>query len=739
MVLLSRWKYAYSSASSHCPVSYVFCSVPQRECRAFEDSGMSLEAYTLHNPQSPFAQMLSIEEQQQQLRGLTNTVIKRLLPPADIASPLVCILLKELLSTHLFGNILESCSDPDFINSQIIDHLSEQENTMEESMNPTLGDLDGFRSVVEKATEEAIALEDHSPSPIQELPQELPPAPHPASPPCTPRPQRSAKTNVGYTKEGTTRPSSTTATIEHTSPGSHDEVSSRPTVDTSIKTRSEEEEAAAESPMLYPRGTVLFSVMDISERRASTGLPDKNKLAFIIQIERPAMHGQPGSEGGGYVITRNYTDFEVFQSIMAAKHPKHVARLNLRLPLDASRSWLKSATTAPTNDAEAMSRSLEKYLHTVVQDSELGRDQTITAFLRKERRNDQDADSLTFADEYRDQINAYAALAEKQTHASPTSGVGRAMSLFSRGPARHQPTTTTADAGALDPLHPEDATTTTTTSTHSPTEPSKRWFKRKSTREGSISSLWSSNSSSKEDTEDEHDFKEFQESTIPEESDTSPSVSSMTTSLETLPTAATTPLKINPAIVPTPSPEAPISLEASTPADKPRKKTSLSAVDVELLIETTFALVVEIFDLTRTNNKAWMRRSLLNLLREIVRRSYTEIIAKGYDDYMNEYLSPDAIAQLIDKINDQYWPTENNDNSKKSSSSSRSIEEKEKCRRQARMMLMNRAIPGGLRQLIGDQNCSAAMDRLWRRCQNPELNRILMLQILERIMRPIFV
>ncbi|KAG1060374.1 hypothetical protein G6F42_027999 [Rhizopus arrhizus] len=179
--------------------------------------------------------------------------------------------------------------------------------------------------------------------------------------------------------------------------------------------------------------------------------------------------------------------------------------------------------------------------------------------------------------------------------------------------------------------------------------------------------------------------------------------------------------------------------------DKPKRQNTplsinnnkaLSSMDVELLIETTYALVVEIFNLTSSNNKAWMRRSILNLLREIVRRSYAQFISEQYSDFIEEYMSPDAIVGMLNQLGEQFWP-EGKWMLDGKEQVERTEQDKEKSKQLARTMLMNEMIPNAVRQLIGDQNCNTAMDRIWARCQDPNLNRVLILQVLERIIKPI--
>lgn len=544
-----------------------------------------MDQYILENPQSPFSQLLSKEEQHRQLRTLSQTFLKRTLPAQDRDSSLLMSLFKELLATFVFGSILDNLSDPDVLNCWIIELLSEKNNkTTEAIASAVLAD-----NVLLSKEEEQ-----HSPS-------------YQVTPPSTPEPvhhhhQRSNTNSAG---------------------------------------------------MVFSPGSVHFTIMDISApQQQETGYPDKTELVYIIQIERPAMEDHAGSEGGGYVITRTYLDFETFNAILYARHYKRATKLQLRLPLEPPKSWLKTASSQQKKfPLDAVSQALEKYIDAVVQDVELGTDPIILPFLRKERRSEIGSGGtvVSFSQEFKDEA---AIILEN----------GKSKSLFSRN-----------SIGSL-----------------KSDEGSEPWFNLK-TRNGSISSLSPTD-------EDE-----------------------MTTTTTTF------------------EPEEMVE-SASSPTIKRRNtpihNKALSAMDVELLIETTYALIVEIFNLTSTNNKAWMRRSILNLLREIVRRTYAEFISEQYSDFVNEYMSPDAIVNLLNKLGDEFWP-EGKWMLDAKEQTKRTEEDKEKSRELARSMLMTQMIPTTVRQLIGDQNCNTAMDRIWARLQDTELNRVLILQVIERIVKPI--
>ncbi|KAG1063398.1 hypothetical protein G6F42_027220 [Rhizopus arrhizus] len=199
--------------------------------------------------------------------------------------------------------------------------------------------------------------------------------------------------------------------------------------------------------MIFSRGSVNFTIMDISAPQPTDQPLNKTELVYIVQIERPAMEDHAGYEGGGYVITRSYADFECFNAILHARHAKRTTKLQLKLPLDTTtKSWLKKSSTQQKKKVslEAVGAALEKYIDTVVQDEELGTDQIILPFLRKERRAEiTDGTVTSFAEEYKDEVAAAAAAAAataaatSNTTTSDTASTssGRSRSLFSRNSA----------------------------------------------------------------------------------------------------------------------------------------------------------------------------------------------------------------------------------------------------------------------------------------------------------------
>jgi len=175
---------------------------------------------------------------------------------------------------------------------------------------------------------------------------------------------------------------------------------------------------------------------------------------------------------------------------------------------------------------------------------------------------------------------------------------------------------------------------------------------------------------------------------------------------------------------------------SNIPQDSQKAQNShkkLNSIEVELLIETTFALITEIFQLTEANQNAWLRRTALNLLREVIRRSYAEVISQQFVKYMEEYARTAYFTTLIGSMTEKFWPN----GEWATAVAVRTPEEKIATKNLARELLKTRGVPSGARQLIGELNCVDAMERLWSRCQDVDLNRVLGVQLLERTLRPL--
>ncbi|KAI8997525.1 PXA domain-containing protein [Pilobolus umbonatus] len=659
--------------------------IHMRECRDYENSNESMDDYVARNPQSPFAQLLNKEDQHRLLLNLSQSFLKRTLPPSDKESTLLLSLFKELLASFVFGSVVDTISNPDFLNCWIVNLLSDADKA--EIISPqNIDQLIHELGNTDNDHEDVYSL----PSPKQSMIIE-------------------PIINVASEDDNDSDQSNKSDSTEQvTPPGTPESIKLYYNPKEDCTQISASSNKGDQPGMIFSHGSVNFTVMDISTTSYKEHPIDKSSLVYIIQIERAAIDEHASSEGGGYVITRSYIDFENFNTILHARHPRRTAKLQLKLPLDTPRSWLKS-TTQPKKrwSMDSMCHSLEHYIDLVAKDSELGADSIIATFLRKERRSEvgQGGVVLSFTEECKEELATISnnIVMESSNSSGSFTRPNRSRSLFSRNNNSH------SNLVSLSSMTPKFNADTSDDKANSSNESdsitdNKRWFAGRITREGSVSSIKSAFS--------KDDVLPISSPPIDEKAEYGLDKSKHE---DDPPTKQHTPLK---------------RTHTHT------RNKALSSMDVELLIETTYSLIVEIFNLTPSNNKAWMRRSILNLLREIVRRSYVQFISEQYNDFVNENMSPDAIVSRLNQLGEQLWP-EGKWMYEKEQATSRTERDKEYSKQQARVMLMNRVIPSTVRQLIGDQNSNTAMDRIWARCQDPNLNRVLVLQILERIVKPI--
>ncbi|KAG2177712.1 hypothetical protein INT44_008226 [Umbelopsis vinacea] len=667
--------------------------IHMREYREFEDSQLDLHEFTRRNPSSPFSQLLSRDEQHQQLRELGYSFIQKMVPKEDLTSPIVAAFFKEVFASYALESALSLLCDPDYLNLCIVDVLNDAVEGSDEinGADNDLSHLEGFRSVVEKAAEDAMATKNESVGSIKVA--ETKPKNRPVE-----VEGRISRTIPKDDDQLVVRTSTSSSTLNEGSPtdglypqdspksanGEQKWTSNRNSID-STKTSSLRSSTTLQPsspvikeqlPMLFEKGTASFSIMDISPNDAGEKI-DSAALLYFVQIERSASNEKRQSEGGGYILTRTYDNFVTLHSVLSARHPKVVSKLSLKLPLDQGRSWRSSR--AQQNNRDAICQSLERYLHTVTDNEILGHEKSVHVFFRKEQSTNEDIDTI-------DTMSNQPAPEEE-------SVVSKARNYFS---------------GSSASLNSEDDREAVTSQQMSPRSQYSRWINKKAQRPSSLK-----------------DLGENEGPTSRQQASENVAVTKMTAMEATLVTKEdeqSTGVKH--------------SDGSSTPQDNQKAQNThkkLNSIEVELLIETTFALITEIFQLTEANQNAWLRRTALNLLREVIRRSYAEVISQQFVKYMEEYARTSYFTTLVGSITESFWPK----GEWATSVALRTPEEKAATKTLARELLKTRGVPSGARQLIGEVNCVDAMERLWSRCQDVDLNRVLGVQILERTLRPL--
>ncbi|TPX56108.1 hypothetical protein PhCBS80983_g04783 [Powellomyces hirtus] len=98
-----------------------------REYRALEASTLGLAEYQNRNPKSPFNAHRNRDDVISHLRVISMLLAVELLPRADKSSPVVFEFANEILATSVLLPIVEMCSDPDWINQQLVSYLKRKQ------------------------------------------------------------------------------------------------------------------------------------------------------------------------------------------------------------------------------------------------------------------------------------------------------------------------------------------------------------------------------------------------------------------------------------------------------------------------------------------------------------------------------------------------------------------------------------------------------------------------------------
>ncbi|RIA93058.1 PXA domain-containing protein [Glomus cerebriforme] len=138
-----------------------------------------------------------------------------------------------------------------------------------------------------------------------------------------------------------------------------------------------------------------------------------------------------------------------------------------------------------------------------------------------------------------------------------------------------------------------------------------------------------------------------------------------------------------------------------------RPNKQLTGQDIDLLIDTIFAVVEEIFDLS-VKSQWHLRKTVLSVLREVVRRSYTEAIKASFLMYIDTLSTEEKVTSIIDNFTNSFWPN----GTWAGTSPLRTEEEKLKTKEEAKKLLLQKAVPSSIKQVMGSENSRIMIGRL---------------------------
>lgn len=142
------------------------------------------------------------------------------------------------------------------------------------------------------------------------------------------------------------------------------------------------------------------------------------------------------------------------------------------------------------------------------------------------------------------------------------------------------------------------------------------------------------------------------------------------------------------------------------------------------------SLLDEIFDLK--NQNFWFRRRLIDLFKQIIEATYSDMINKKICDYIDLWTSPSAIAEYIESLKQSFWP-----NGKLAYSSPRKNEELLRRKVAAKALILTR-LSESLKKVVGSETTQNGLISFFELFQIKTLNQRLVLVLFELLLKEIF-
>ncbi|KAJ1983354.1 phosphatidylinositol binding [Dimargaris verticillata] len=183
----------------------------------------------------------------------------------------------------------------------------------------------------------------------------------------------------------------------------------------------------------------------------------------------------------------------------------------------------------------------------------------------------------------------------------------------------------------------------------------------------------------------------------------------------------------------------PASPQRTSSHGSPADKKELSPEEIELLIETFFALLDEVFDLS--DRKQWLRRKALTVLKQLLRQSYTSTVSSMFIETVTKHTEPATVTAHMERLTESFWPNgvwygtssvDSPDEPATADSELRTQEQKEATQLEARVLFVSH-MPDALQRMVGEYNGVLGMTRLFELLQHPELVRPVVIKLLDSV------
>ncbi|CAG8460797.1 9442_t:CDS:2 [Acaulospora colombiana] len=461
-------------------------------------------------------------------------------------------------------------------------------------------------------------------------------------------------------------------------------------VDTMLEGENMEQENDFESQFERQKTSMMdldgvrIKMTDVSESSPNKYIYSTKSLAYMIEVE------QPGSTG--WIMTRRFADFEKMHSSLVKAFPKAEKVTMPRLMLKKNQEACKS---------------LERYLNILLSDASLCESEPLQKFMKRDglpneklekSKSSRRALSILSVSKSMSMSNLVGVVTasassshyETKNHQESPSSTKDSFEESSPEKSFDASSKRSSDSSLQKDLEivssPTEITQATSDETLVKTPTSASATITRQSIESAISTSWGSSRTVTP--------------TISNEISTSPTVANDKSTLERL--------RMHLGIShTTESPSNSAIMGRSPPEQSSRPNKQLTAQDTDLLIDTIFAVVEEIFDLSEKSQ--WhLRRTVLSVLRGVVRRSYTEAIKNSFLTTISSFSTETHWVTMIDNLSNSFWPNGEWSNDMEQ----RSEEEKLKTKEEAKRLLLQKVLPDSLKQVMGYENSRLMVGRL---------------------------
>jgi len=178
-----------------------------------------------------------------------------------------------------------------------------------------------------------------------------------------------------------------------------------------------------------------------------------------------------------------------------------------------------------------------------------------------------------------------------------------------------------------------------------------------------------------------------------------------------------------------------VEMESKQPAETgPRLLDEFTEEEMDMIIETIFALVNELFDLRQPTQ--WVRRKLLGVFKQLLKQAYGDTLNKSLTESINHALSEPALLWLIAEARNALYP-EGVFIKNRPPPLIRSEEQKYATMIEARTVFLRR-VPDFVQNLAGRYNAICGMTRIFNALQSKELNKTLIYANLDIVLKLFF-